>query len=197
MFSPCTSDERYPKLDQLQQNQTITKLFCFYSHHQLLLSNNTGRRFFFIFDIKITRHIFKTTPYFVSFITTEVSNSGKQLDQILEIYIVILNIICLCRYIDILVPPIEPQVLRRGRSLRGTSAEEDGEMLIDKYTCCPPPTFFFIISFIEFGCFIADELTEENSSLTGTGVTSKILIFDPTKKSEIWRYLTYMLVHIG
>ncbi|KAJ8966534.1 hypothetical protein NQ314_003475 [Rhamnusium bicolor] len=91
------------------------------------------------------------------------------------------------QYINFLIPREKPSLLLRG---------VDGQ-LIDEYTCCPPPIFMFLISILEFAFYLTDELTEKDSTLTGTGVTAVIFIYDPAKRHEVWRYLTYMFVHIG
>lgn len=43
----------------------------------------------------------------------------------------------------------------------------------------------------------SDEISEKGSTLTGNGKTVKIFMYEPSKRIEVWRYLTYMLVHIG
>jgi len=34
-------------------------------------------------------------------------------------------------------------------------------------------------------------------SITGPSPTTSVLIFNPHKKIELWRYFTYMFIHIG
>lgn len=67
----------------------------------------------------------------------------------------------------------------------------------EQYTCCPPPFAMFLVSIIEFTCFIIDEVNQKDSTKTGSGVTARIFIYDPRKREEFWRFLTYMFVHIG
>lgn len=55
----------------------------------------------------------------------------------------------------------------------------------------------FLISILELAFHLTDEINEKNSTLSGTGVTAMIFIYDPAKRHEVWRYLTYMFVHIG
>ncbi|KAJ8958526.1 hypothetical protein NQ318_002321 [Aromia moschata] len=94
------------------------------------------------------------------------------------------------QYVHFIVPH-----KKQTRRLRGLDSA-DGQ-LIDEYTCCPPPFFMFLISILEFSFYLTDELTERGSTQTGTGITAKIFLYDPTKRHEFWRYLTYMFVHIG
>nr|CAH7712261.1 unnamed protein product [Callosobruchus chinensis] len=51
-----------------------------------------------------------------------------------------------------------------------------------------------MISILEAACFAIDEQTK---SKTGLGLSATIFIYDPWKRQEAWRFLTYMLVHIG
>ncbi|KAJ8917333.1 hypothetical protein NQ315_002355 [Exocentrus adspersus] len=99
------------------------------------------------------------------------------------------------RYVTKYVDFIVPRPKRRGR-LRALHPGAEPQ-LIDEYTCCPPPIFMFLISVLEVAFHITDEVTENNSTLSGTGITAMIFIYDPQKRAEVWRYLTYMFVHIG
>lgn len=74
--------------------------------------------------------------------------------------------------------------------------EADG-VYEEQYTCCPPPFAMFLVSAIEFACFIIDETNQVNSTKTGSGPTARIFIYDPRRRDEFWRFLTYMFVHIG
>nr|CAI5862694.1 unnamed protein product [Callosobruchus analis] len=51
-----------------------------------------------------------------------------------------------------------------------------------------------MISMLEAVCFAVDERTKSSTSL---GLSATIFIYDPWKRQEVWRFLTYMLVHIG
>ncbi|RZC38501.1 rhomboid-related protein 2, partial [Asbolus verrucosus] len=67
----------------------------------------------------------------------------------------------------------------------------------DEYTCCPPKLGMIIISIIELIFFMIDEFHEENSTKFASGPMAQTFIYDPAKRYEIWRFLTYMFVHIG
>ncbi|XP_018574785.1 rhomboid-related protein 2 [Anoplophora glabripennis] len=90
-------------------------------------------------------------------------------------------------YVNFIVP----------RQKRAAVYGVEDRQLIDEYTCCPPPVFMFLISILEVAFHLTDEITEKNSTLSGSGVTAQIFIYDPQRRHEVWRYLTYMFVHIG
>ncbi|KAJ8985218.1 hypothetical protein NQ317_018247 [Molorchus minor] len=100
------------------------------------------------------------------------------------------------RYIDTYIRYVLPPQHRHAQ-LPTNESLEDGEGLYEEhYSCCPPPLAMFIISVIEFACFLTDQLTRENIE-TDRGITADSLIYDPYKRREFWRYLTYMFVHVG
>ncbi|CAG9862275.1 unnamed protein product [Phyllotreta striolata] len=98
-------------------------------------------------------------------------------------------------YLRHLVPHRKAAVERY--SARSLTAAPDEPNLCDQYSCCPPPVFMFLISMLELALFLTDELTQKDSTLSATGVTARYLIYDPDRKQEVWRFLTYMFVHIG
>uniref|UniRef100_A0A0N5AZW2 Rhomboid protease n=1 Tax=Syphacia muris TaxID=451379 RepID=A0A0N5AZW2_9BILA len=95
---------------------------------------------------------------------------------------------------------------------------------LQQYNCFPPPLFMLFISVIEVNIFgyvcttdlnslvflvklqiavytyyvseMKSGLNLERRSTTGISITDSPLIFNPHKKQELWRYFTYMLVHI-
>lgn len=67
----------------------------------------------------------------------------------------------------------------------------------DLYSCRPPSLAMFITTIIIGALFIADEIQESGSVLTGRGPIAQKLIFNPSTKEEAWRYMSYMFVHIG
>ena len=72
---------------------------------------------------------------------------------------------------------------------------------LDQYSCKPPPMFLFLISLVQIGIFIWHViiLNNRNQSVgpNGPPYFEGPLIFHPYKKWEVWRFLTYMLVHSG
>ncbi|KAF5287187.1 hypothetical protein FQR65_LT12316 [Abscondita terminalis] len=65
----------------------------------------------------------------------------------------------------------------------------------DEYTCCPPPVGMIIISLIEIILFCVD--VAKGSTMSYTGPVANALMYDPRRRYEAWRYVTYMFVHIG
>ncbi|KAJ3651116.1 hypothetical protein Zmor_017174 [Zophobas morio] len=60
-----------------------------------------------------------------------------------------------------------------------------------------PPSFgLIIISCIQFIFFLIDEIIKNvDSTNSATGPIAKLFTYDPMKRYEFWRYLTYMFVH--
>ncbi|KAL1501692.1 hypothetical protein ABEB36_006974 [Hypothenemus hampei] len=76
--------------------------------------------------------------------------------------------------------------------------EEDDEIsYLDELTFCPPPIAMILITIMEIVFFLTDELVQKGSTLSGTGVTAQIFLYEPSKRQQAWRFLTYMFVHIG
>ena len=72
---------------------------------------------------------------------------------------------------------------------------------LDQYSCKPPPMFLFLISLVQIGIFIWHVIILNNRDQSvgpnGPPYVEGPLIFNPYKKWEVWRFLTYMLVHSG
>ncbi|KAL1130300.1 hypothetical protein AAG570_013238, partial [Ranatra chinensis] len=71
----------------------------------------------------------------------------------------------------------------------------DGEYE-DEYSCFPPPVGMIIISIIEVATFLYDYLNTGDSHSVN-GPSASVLIYDPHRRKEAWRFLCYMLVHVG
>lgn len=89
----------------------------------------------------------------------------------------------LSRYVHFVVP-------QGGRD----RSQPDGQYE-DEYTCCPPPVGMILISIIELLLFVID--LAKGSPYAVTGPVAQVLIYDPSRRYEAWRYITYMFVHIG
>lgn len=100
-------------------------------------------------------------------------------------------------YVHHLIP--QPKKAKTTNFLRRSLqiSDEDEPDVCNEYSCFPPPVFMLLITVLEFALFITDEVTQEGSSLTVSGIIGKHLLFDPNKKKEVWRFVTYMFVHIG
>ncbi|VDD80463.1 unnamed protein product [Mesocestoides corti] len=77
---------------------------------------------------------------------------------------------------------------------------------LDAYNCVPPPIFIPLIVLVQLAVFIyyAVELNRraeaepENVMSWATGFPYfSPLYFDPRRRREVWRYLTYMFIHQG
>ena len=66
----------------------------------------------------------------------------------------------------------------------------------NQYSCFPPPVFMLTISLVQVIVFAYNSHVG-GLSLNGPVFHCSRMIFDPDKRQEVWRYLTYMLVHSG
>ncbi|CAG9830264.1 unnamed protein product [Diabrotica balteata] len=94
------------------------------------------------------------------------------------------------RYVNLYVRYVLPK-----RKHHPVCTEPDG-LYEEKYTCWPPPIALIIISAIELTFFIMNEEDYEPNDEENFHI-GKLFIYDPYKREEAWRYLTYMFVHIG
>jgi len=65
----------------------------------------------------------------------------------------------------------------------------------EEYSCRPPAIAMIIISIIEIILFMYDVIKHKSLSVEGPAAT--LFIYDPHKRYQAWRYLTYMFVHVG
>lgn len=63
----------------------------------------------------------------------------------------------------------------------------------DEYTCWPPAITMIIVSIIEIAFFMADKL---HGNMYNNSIVN-LLIFTPSHKAEIWRFVTYIVLHDG
>jgi rhomboid-related protein 1/2/3 len=72
---------------------------------------------------------------------------------------------------------------------------------LEEYSCAPPPFFLILLTCSQIGVFVYHViiLTNQGHSVgpDGPAYTKGPLIFNPEKKKEVWRFLTYMFVHSG
>ncbi|XP_064074349.1 rhomboid-related protein 2 isoform X3 [Vanessa tameamea] len=97
------------------------------------------------------------------------------------------------RYIHSIIPhrgPVDTTVQSHSKSIftytDGTYEEE--------YSCWPPAICMILISIIEIVLFCYDA---SHGKTDATGPIAQIFIYNPHKRQEAWRFLTYMLVHVG
>ncbi|XP_031828897.1 rhomboid-4 isoform X2 [Nomia melanderi] len=92
------------------------------------------------------------------------------------------------RYVHSMVPQ-RPTVF-----LAPSSDYPDGQYE-EEYTCKPPAIAMIIISILEITLFLYDVITHRSISIEGPAAT--LFIYNPHKRYQAWRYLTYMFVHVG
>ena len=83
-----------------------------------------------------------------------------------------------------------------------TSQKEERIEYLDQYSCWPPPVFLPMISIVELAIFAyhAAELKKRGEEVGWNSpplIENSPLHFDPQKREEAWRYVTYMFVHAG
>nr|XP_022911650.1 rhomboid-related protein 2-like [Onthophagus taurus] len=64
----------------------------------------------------------------------------------------------------------------------------------ERYSCWPPKLCMIIISLVIIIFYIIDAAKAESNRF---GPISWGLIYNPRRRKEVWRFLTYMFVHIG
>ncbi|KAK8785473.1 hypothetical protein V5799_008163 [Amblyomma americanum] len=68
---------------------------------------------------------------------------------------------------------------------------------LDEYSCMPPPLFLITISIVEVAVFIYYCVVLEEFTATGPVPRDSPLIYNPKRRKEAWRYLSYMFIHVG
>ncbi|XP_023243503.1 rhomboid-related protein 3-like isoform X1 [Centruroides sculpturatus] len=68
---------------------------------------------------------------------------------------------------------------------------------IEHYDCMPPPIFLLLVSVIELAVYIYYCVKLDEFSATGPVPIDSHLIYNPYRRYEAWRFLTYMLIHAG
>ncbi|GAB6033720.1 hypothetical protein CHUAL_013833 [Chamberlinius hualienensis] len=92
------------------------------------------------------------------------------------------------RYVKWLVPqPVGAEV---------TTTDAKGDYM-NEYNCHPPPIFIILISIVELGVFIYYAIMMGGVYATGPVPMNSLLIYNPSRRYEAWRYLSYMLIHSG
>ncbi|XP_053989597.1 rhomboid-related protein 3 isoform X1 [Hylaeus volcanicus] len=89
------------------------------------------------------------------------------------------------RYVHSMIPQRPCSVQRRDYT--------DGQYE-EEYSCKPPPLAMIIISMLEIILFMYDAIAHK--SLSVDGPAAQLFVYDPHKRYQAWRYLTYMFVHV-
>ncbi|XP_049541255.1 protein rhomboid [Anopheles darlingi] len=91
------------------------------------------------------------------------------------------------RYCRVVVPRRTPNI----------GDETDGEYE-SSMKIWPPPLTMIIFSIMEIIFFVVDIIKTDNQNGTSTnGPMASLFIYNPHLRYEVWRFLTYMFVHIG
>ncbi|XP_055912787.1 protein rhomboid [Eupeodes corollae] len=76
------------------------------------------------------------------------------------------------------------------------SSEEEKKYLADYDRWCPPPLFVIMISLLEIGVFLYDYMTVDFQPEQNIPISQdSVLIYRPDRRQEIWRFVSYMVLH--
>ena len=71
----------------------------------------------------------------------------------------------------------------------------------NQYSCSPPPLFLLTVSFLQIVVFAYNSVIMYNKidyiGLNGPVAYCSNLIYNPNRRIEMWRYVTYMFIHSG
>uniref|UniRef100_UPI00398F25C8 rhomboid-related protein 3 isoform X3 n=1 Tax=Pristiophorus japonicus TaxID=55135 RepID=UPI00398F25C8 len=75
----------------------------------------------------------------------------------------------------------------------------DRKWYYDSYTCCPPPWFMITVTILEIAVFIYYGLVLDKWVLqvTHPAYLKNPLVYQPQFRSQVWRYLSYIFMHVG
>ncbi|CAK9824140.1 Rhomboid-related protein 3 [Anthophora retusa] len=93
------------------------------------------------------------------------------------------------RYVQSMVPQ-RPTTFQVASSIDFPDGQYEEE-----YTCKPPALTMIIISILEIVLFLYDVIVYKSPSIEGPAAT--LFVYNPHKRYQAWRYLTYMFVHVG
>nr|CAB3265565.1 rhomboid-related protein 2-like [Phallusia mammillata] len=79
------------------------------------------------------------------------------------------------------------------------TTDEDKLLYLKQYNCNPPPLFILTISLAELVVFIYYGVKAEYKQwiTISSGLAKSPLIYDPWKREEVWRFVSYMFLHAG
>ncbi|XP_012666323.1 rhomboid-related protein 2 [Otolemur garnettii] len=77
--------------------------------------------------------------------------------------------------------------------------EESRITYLERANCCPPPVFIISISLAELAVFIYYAVWKPQKQwiTLDSGILDSPFIYCPDKREEVWRFISYMLVHAG
>lgn len=70
---------------------------------------------------------------------------------------------------------------------------------LERANCLPPPVFIISVSLAELAVFIYYAVWKPQKQwiTLDTGILESPFIYNPKKREEAWRFISYMLVHAG
>lgn len=110
-------------------------------------------------------------------------------------------------------------ILRSAQMVSPKSQREEYFSYLEQYNCLPPPVFMLIITIVEvcplehlgrriqmrklpfcwqvifYVYYVID--MKSGISISGPVPTQSPLIYNPCRREEAWRYVSYMFIHIG
>ncbi|XP_032527118.2 rhomboid-related protein 2 isoform X2 [Danaus plexippus] len=101
------------------------------------------------------------------------------------------------RYVHSIIPHRDPvDTIDRwpGQGFCAVSTTDGDGTYEEEYSCWPPAICMILISIVEIVLFCYDAAQGKTDA---TGPIAQIFIYNPHKRQEAWRFLTYMLVHVG
>ncbi|XP_015592806.1 protein rhomboid isoform X2 [Cephus cinctus] len=97
------------------------------------------------------------------------------------------------RYVHSMVPQ-RPTISGTTQTAHYSSDTPDG-LYEEEYSCSPPAIAMIIISIIEIILFLYDAIAHKALSVEGPAAV--LFIYNPYKRYQAWRYISYMFVHVG
>uniref|UniRef100_A0A915KLG4 Peptidase S54 rhomboid domain-containing protein n=1 Tax=Romanomermis culicivorax TaxID=13658 RepID=A0A915KLG4_ROMCU len=89
-------------------------------------------------------------------------------------------------------------VLHAARMVLAKSLRRNEFHYLQQYSCSPPPFFIPLITSVQIIVYVYYVIQEGCvMSLTEPQPLKSPLIFNPERRFEIWRFITYMMIHIG
>ena len=67
----------------------------------------------------------------------------------------------------------------------------------EHYSCCPPPLFIVVVSLVEIAFYLYHAYKQNDFSTTGPAPIHSPLTYDPYRRHEVWRFLSYTFLHQG
>lgn len=88
-------------------------------------------------------------------------------------------------------------MLYAARSVLPRNQQTDTVRYLLQYNCFPPPIFLMLISLFQLWIYLYYAFMTDTFSPSQPIPTDSILILNPKRRAEIWRYFTYMFIHVG